>query len=90
MTRRIGRPCGTIGPIAQAMLQAAAQPGTVVELARRAQVGRASAHYTVTRLLQAGMLEVVAPRTRPAVLRLREAREAGGLDVLLGAMAAWR
>lgn len=90
MPRRTGRPCGTFGPVAQAMLQAATEPGTAMELARRAQVGRKSAQYTVTRLVQAGLLVVAEPRTRPAVLqRPQQARQAGHLDLAV-VLAAWR
>jgi hypothetical protein len=61
------RPRGTHGDIAAALLQAAQTPGTVRDLAGRAQVGYATARYTVSRLVDRGEL-VVHAAGRPAVL----------------------
>lgn len=85
-----GRPRGSFGPIAQAMLQAAVEPGTAAELATRAQVGRAAARYTVTRLVQAGELVAVEPRTRPAVLQRRQQAAQGEHADLAAVLAGWR
>lgn len=58
-----------MGPIAKAMRQAAAQkPGSVRELAQRAQVGYAAACYTATRMVQRGEL-VPVTTSRPVVLQ---------------------
>lgn len=63
-----GRPAGSLGEVAQAMLaQALVEPGTARELARRALVGDRVGMYTASRLLDAGELVRVAG-TRPAVL----------------------
>jgi hypothetical protein len=62
------RPRGTHGDVAAALLQAAQTlPGTVRDLAGRAQVGYATARYTVSRLVDRGEL-VVHAAGRPAVL----------------------
>jgi hypothetical protein len=90
MSRRLGRPRGTFGPVARALLQAAVEPGTVDDLARRALVGRSSAHYTVARLLKAGELEVIELRARPAVLRCRQQRRKDFASELAMALATWR
>jgi hypothetical protein len=56
------------GEISRALHDAAAQqPGTVAQLAHRAQVGEAAARYTVSRMVQRGELVEVLPG-RPAVL----------------------
>lgn len=63
-----GRPEGSFGTVATALLSAAArEPGTVVQLAERACVGYGAARYTASRLVSAGAL---APRSagRPVVL----------------------
>lgn len=63
---RPGRP---LGDIAQALIEAAGQkPGTVAELAARAQVGRAPARMTCSRLVTRGQL-VVVNRKRPIELQ---------------------
>jgi hypothetical protein len=63
------RPHGTYGGIAVAMRSAAQQgPGTVRELAERAQVGYTAARYTASRLCNAGELVVLDGLGRPAVL----------------------
>lgn len=57
-----------LGEISRVMLDMAAQqPGTVRELAERAQVGYDAARYTATRLVERGQLVRVADE-RPAVL----------------------
>lgn len=62
------RPQGSYGPVGQALLVAARSgPGTVVQLAQRAQVGVKCARYTATRLCAAGELQVLQ-EGRPAVL----------------------
>ncbi len=62
MTKRIpGRPRGEI---AQALLKAAAEPGTVKQIAARALVGRAAAEYTASRLLAQGLLVAVGETRR--------------------------
>jgi hypothetical protein len=64
-----------MGPIAKAMRQAAAQqPGSVRELAERAQVGYAAACYTATRMVQRGQL-VPLTTSRPVVLQAVDAAE---------------
>ena len=56
------------GEIARALVDAAGQePGTVLQLAHRAQVSVPVARYTASRLLERGDLRVVQPG-RPAVL----------------------
>lgn len=83
------RPRRAPGPVAVAMLAAATEPGTVRQLAERAQVGRRAAWYTVTRLVQRGDL-VVVESSRPAVLRRRQpADDAAPLD-LAAVLSAWR
>lgn len=92
MTQRNGRPRGTFGPIAQAMLLAANEPGTVTELARRAQVGMSAARMTASRLLHRGDLVNCAPSgLRPAVLKRRDgvSIEPVGVDLLAASMRAW-
>lgn len=65
---RLGRPRGSFGDVAQALDAAAAtSPGTVKELAARAQVGYRVAQYTATRLVDAGKLAKLN-EGRPAVL----------------------
>lgn len=92
-TRRApGRPAGSLGEVAQAMLaQALLEPGTARELARRACVGERVGMYTASRLLEGGQLVRVAG-TRPAVLAapacaavclLPEARKAENPALLL-------
>lgn len=59
-----------IGEISRVLLEAAAvQPGTVLDLAARTQVGFDAARYTATRLVQRGDL-VRLSDGRPAVLGL--------------------
>jgi len=63
---RLGRP---LGDIAQALIKAASQkPGTVADLAARAQVGRAPARMTCSRLVTRGQL-IVVNRKRPIELQ---------------------
>lgn len=66
-SRRPGRPVGAVGAVAQALLAQAQQPGTVRELAARAQVGFSAAAYTCSRLQSAGHLVRVSDG-RPARL----------------------
>jgi hypothetical protein len=56
------------GPVCAALLDAAERaPGTVNDLAARAQVGFAVARYSVSRLVQRRELVIIESR-RPAVL----------------------
>ena len=55
------------GDISKAMLEAAREPGTVVEVANRAQVGLSYARYTASRMIDRGDL-VVLSADRPAVI----------------------
>lgn len=64
---RLGRPVGAVGAIAQALIAQAQQPGTVRELAARAQVSFGAAAYTCSRLRAAGQLVPVSD-ARPARL----------------------
>jgi len=69
------RPRGSYGPVAQALLSAAADgPGPVRQLASRAQVGFSAAEYTCSRLVRQGEL-VVLDGSRPAVLAVPPAGE---------------
>lgn len=62
-----GRPAGSLGEVARALLdQAKAAPGTARELSRRACVGDRVGMYTVSRLASAGLLVRVLD-SRPAV-----------------------
>jgi hypothetical protein len=92
--RGMARPTGEI---ALALLaQARIRPGTVLELARRAQVGYAAARYTASRLQSTGRLVPLTPNTRPAVLGIPSPRAAddaesfgsAGAD-LAAALGAW-
>lgn len=70
-----------VGEIARAMRQAAEKgPGTVRDLAQRAQVGYAVAATTATRLVQRGQL-VVVNEQRPMVLSVPPSGD--GLAVVL-------
>lgn len=87
MHRKRGRP---IGEIRIALRQAAQEPGTVLQLAARAQVGRAAAYYTASRMLSSGELEVRVP-SKPAVLGLAEPRQVEQAGAELEAvLMAWR
>jgi hypothetical protein len=67
-----------MGEISLAMLSMAAQqPGTVRDLAMRAQVGYDVARYTATRLVERGQLVRVADQ-RPAVLGVAPPQPPGG------------
>lgn len=100
------RPVGSYGDLAQALADAAVHgPGTVRQLAERAQVGYQAAAYTASRMVQRGQLEVVSER-RPAVLCIPErgndeaAQSGTGMAALCAAwfgrqpdealMCAWR
>lgn len=63
--RRPGRPTGEL---ALALLDAASQPGTIRDLAARAQVGRAAADYTASRLIARGALVLLTPAGKRPVL----------------------
>lgn len=89
MERPAPRPRRAPGPVAVAMLAAATEPGTVRELAERAQVGRRAAWYTCTRLVERGDLVVVHP-ARPAVLRRRQAEDDAAPVELAAVLSAWR
>ena len=89
------RPQGSYGPVGQALLVAARSgPGTVVQLAQRAQVGVKCARYTATRLCAAGELQVLQ-EGRPAVLAAASvgaasaAVEGGGYEDLVMLDAAY-
>jgi len=88
----MARPRQSFGPVVLALIEAAGeQPGTVIELAVRAQVGRSAARYTASRLVDAGVLELLTPpRTRPAVLRRRQAAEGDGSADLAAVLSTWR
>jgi hypothetical protein len=62
------RPPGLFGEVGQALCSAAREsPGTVYELAQRAQVAYGTARYTATRLVGRGAL-VVVEKGRPSRL----------------------
>jgi hypothetical protein len=62
------RPAGSFGELALALRAAALEsPGTVADLAGRAQVAYSAARYTASRLVERGELVVVAAG-RPALL----------------------
>lgn len=87
----MARPRQSFGPVALALIEAAGEPATVAELAARACVGRAVSRYTASRLVDAGVLELVTPPgKRPAVLRRRQASAEGAHVDLAAALAAWR
>lgn len=66
------RPRGSYGEVARALCDAAsAAPGTVRELAVRAQVGYGLARCTASRLIDAGVLQVHTPG-RPQSLALAQ------------------
>lgn len=72
------RPTGSFGEIRHALARAASEaPGTVRDIAARAQVAFASARYTASRMLDEGDLEVVVPG-RPAVLAARQSAGRSG------------
>lgn len=88
MARPNGRPRGTYGPIAKALLDAADEPGTVVDLAKRAQVGIKAACCTASRLLSRGELVECEPKgRRPAVLRRYLSAQSS--SSLADPLAAW-
>jgi hypothetical protein len=81
------RPHGTYGDVALALRSAAlAGPGTVRDLAQRAQVGYSAARYTASRLCSRGELVVLDGGSRPALLvapellETRDARAGHGAD----------
>lgn len=61
-----------MGEIALVLRSAAAHPGTVRQLAERAQVGYHHARYTASRLVDRGELVVLDGNARPAVLVVAE------------------
>lgn len=65
-----------MGEIALVLRSAAVQPGTVRQLAERAQVGYDSARYTASRLIDRGELVVLDGNARPAVLVAADAAPA--------------
>jgi hypothetical protein len=91
--RQRGRPVGTLGPIACALLEAARQgPADVRTLAVRARVSFKAARCTASRLVARGAL--VASRTgRPALLSLPavngQAAGGDGTAVALALLQAW-
>lgn len=82
-----GRPRGEVSI---ALLEAARQgPGTVVDLAARAQVGRHAARYTASRLVTRGEL-VALNAGRPAMLALPpEDTAALGPQALAAVLSGW-
>jgi hypothetical protein len=87
-----------MGEVSAALLRAAATgPGTVRELAARAQVGFGVARYTATRLAHSGALAALNPGMRPAVLAVPDepaqvaaaSAPAGDAFLLLGS-CFWR
>lgn len=86
-TARAGRP---LGPIALALMAAAATPGTVVELAQRAQVGSAAARVTCSRLLSRGLLVVDGDGRRPARLVVPNGAAAADGQGLGAVIGGWR
>jgi predicted transcriptional regulator len=82
---------GQYGPVAQALLQAAdEQPGTVRELAQRANVGYAVARYSVSRLVSAGVC--VLDGGRPAKVwpaAQHEQTSTGAMEALDALQACW-
>lgn len=89
MSGPIDRPRRAPGPVAEALLDVATEPGTVRQLAERAQVGRRAAWYTVTRLVQRGQL-VVVESGRPAVLRRRQPGDDAAPIDLAKVLSGWR
>jgi hypothetical protein len=65
-----------VGEVAMALQRAASVPGTVVELAHRAQVGMQVARYTASRMVDRQQL-LVLDSARPAVLAAPGAVPAG-------------
>jgi hypothetical protein len=87
-SKRVGRPRGSYGEITVALVEAARQaPGTVRELAQRAQVGFACAERKASCLVKRGDLVVVQPN-KPMVLAVPTA--ATVLDNGSALQAVWR
>lgn len=86
----MSRPRESFGPVAQAMVQAARQqPGTVRQLAERAQVGYDVARYTAHRLVERGALRECTTG-RPAVLGLADRQSgASALADLQSCVRGW-
>lgn len=61
------RPRGSYGEVASALLERAETPGTVREIAHRAQVSVPVARYTISRLVERGDL-VILDGGRPATV----------------------
>jgi hypothetical protein len=86
--KRGGRPRGSYGEITVALVEAARKaPGTVRELAARAQVGFACAERKASCLVKRGDLVVVQPKTQPMVLAVPAA--AAVLDNGSALQAVW-
>lgn len=85
-----GRPRGTFGEIARALLAAAEAPGTVRELAMRAQVGLRPAQMTVSRLIQAGCLAAVGDPRRPVVVCRVDDAESDKVAQIERVFSMWR
>lgn len=85
------RPRGSYGEVGRALIdQAKKQPGTVRELAQRAQVGYVTAAKTASRFVQAGEL-VKLNEGRPAVLALPDqGSQPEGNVFLLLSPSLWR
>ncbi len=69
------RPRGSYGEVASALLDRAEEPGTVREIALRAQVSVPVARYTISRLVDRGDL-VVLDGSRPATVMRAAAEDA--------------
>ncbi|MFM2059395.1 MAG: hypothetical protein RLY71_3780 [Pseudomonadota bacterium] len=85
----MSRPRGTFGVVAQALLNAARQqPGTVRQLACRAQVGYATARYAASRLQALGAL-VPQGDQRPQVLGIPQVNAGQAITDLQSCLSGW-
>ena len=73
------------GDLSRALASAAAQPGTVVQLAHRSQVSVPAARYTASRMVDRGEL-VVVHDGRPAVLGAAPSRPDDAVNASLDAI----
>lgn len=87
---RAGRPRGTFGDLSLQLIRAAQQgPGTVRELAERAQVSADAARFRASRLVACGALVPVADR-RPRLLAVPEAAAHDETSTYFFLAALWR
>ena len=84
------RPRGSFGDIAFALRAHAQEPMQIGALAARAQVGAASARYTVSRLIDAGELVVVGSGRPMQVVRRDAAPQVAERDACAELEAAMR